>query len=188
MASNKIMRTAYLAVLCMAVGLAAWASAPARADDDDEHRSATQRCLVVDTDAATDDFRAFAALFPNRDLRAVVVTEGISTVRNGSTAIALLLASGPSFAPIIPGLAASAVPAYDWLPAARAAAERLNNYLKTPVPFAGNPDKLKLALLHALRGCRRVDVLVLGPWTSFVEYGPMLRSVIHRVVASGRPL
>ena len=61
-------------------------------------------------------FRAFAVLFPHRDLRAVVVTEGIASVPRGSTAIALFLASGQSFAPVIPGLAAAAPPAYDWLP------------------------------------------------------------------------
>ena len=155
---------------------------------DNNQRHPGQTCLVVDTDVATDDFRAFAALFPNRDLRAVVVTEGIASVLRGSTAIALFLASGQSVAPVIPGLAAKAPPAYDWLPAARAAAERMNNFLAEPAPFAASPNNLKHALLAALKDCRQVDVLVLGPWSSFIEYAPMLRPLIRGVVASGRPL
>jgi inosine-uridine nucleoside N-ribohydrolase len=155
---------------------------------DNGGRQRGQACLLVDTDVATDDFRAFAVLFPHRDLRAVVVTEGIASVPRGSTAIALFLASGQSFAPVIPGLAAAAPPAYDWLPAARAAAERINNFLHESVPFAANPNDMKLALVTALKGCHRVDVLVLGPWTSFVQYAPMLRPLIRRVVASGRPV
>jgi inosine-uridine nucleoside N-ribohydrolase len=143
---------------------------------------------MVDTDVATDDFRAFATLFPHRDLRAVVVTEGISSVPRGSTAIALFLASGQSFAPVIPGLAAATPPAYDWLPGARAAAERINGFLVGSVPFAASPNGLKLALAAALKDCDRVDVLVLGPWSSFVHYAPMLRPLIRRVVASGRPV
>ena len=47
---------------------------------------------------------------------------------------------------------------------------------------------MKLALVTALKGCHRVDVLVLGPWTSFVQYAPMLRPLIRSVVASGRPV
>jgi inosine-uridine nucleoside N-ribohydrolase len=152
---------------------------------DRDHRAT---CLVIDTDVATDDFRAFAVLFPHRDLRAVVVTEGIASVPRGSTAISLFLASGQSLAPVIPGLAAAAPPAYDWLPAARAAAERINGFLAESVPFAAAADDLNLALARALRHCARVEVLVLGPWSSFVRYAPMLRPLIRRVVASGRPL
>ena len=171
----------------MLAGLAGLYVQPASAGDDDQ-RHTRSSCLIVDTDVATDDFRAFAALFPNRDLRAVVVTEGISSVPRGATAIALFLASGPSSAPVIPGLAASAPPAYDWLPAARAAAERINGFLAASVPSSASPDKLKLSLYAALRGCHRVDVLVLGPWSSFIEYAPMLRHLLRHVIASGRPL
>ena len=76
----------------LVTGLAGLCTEPAWAGDHDQ-RDTRQTCLVVDTDVATDDFRAFAALFPNRDLRAVVVTEGIASVLRGSTAIALFLAS-----------------------------------------------------------------------------------------------
>ena len=145
-------------------------------------------CLVVDTDVATDDFRAFGMLFPYRDLRAVVVTEGISSVPLGSTAIALYLASGQSLAPVIPGLASAAPPNYDWLAAVRAIAERINGLLAVSVPFAGDSNKLTHALAAALKGCTRVDVLVLGPWSSFIKYAPTLRPPIRRVIASGRPL
>lgn len=172
---------------CLVVGVAALVSTPGWAGDL-KLKHFGESCLIVDTDVATDDFRAFAMLFPYRDLRAVVVTEGISSVARGSTAIALFLASGQSFAPVIPGLAAAAPPAYDWLPAAREAAQRINKLLAASVPFADSPDKLKLSLAAALKGCLRIEVLVLGPWSSFVQYAPMLRPFIRRVVASGRPL
>ena len=182
---NNIVRCFTLAGLL--TGLAGLCTEPAWAGDSNQ-RHPGQACLVVDTDVATDDFRAFAALFPHRDLRAVVVTEGIASVARGSTAIALFLASGQSLAPVIPGLSATAPPAYEWLPAARAAAERINGLLAESVPFAASPNKLKLALMAALKDCRQVDVLVLGPWSSFVQYAPMLRPLIRRVVASGRPV
>jgi inosine-uridine nucleoside N-ribohydrolase len=172
---------ALLAVLGFCFAVHGWAS-------DGEARHAGRTCLIVDTDVATDDFRAFAVLFPQRGLRAVVVTEGIASVPRASSAIALFLASGQSLAPVIPGLASSSPPAYEWLPAARAAAERINGLLAQSVASAASPNKLKRSLSAALRGCRRVDVLVLGPWSSFIEYAPMLRPLIRRVIASGRPL
>lgn len=64
----------------------------------------------------------------------------------------------------------------------------MNGFLAQSVASAASPKKLKRALAAALRGCRRIEVLVLGPWSSFVQYAPLLRPWIHRVVASGRPL
>ena len=181
----------YVIVRCCTVagfltGFAALCTQTAWADDDN-HRHHRRTCLIVDTDVATDDFRAFAVLFPHRELRAVVVTEGISSVAKGSTAIALFLASGQSTAPVIPGLASALPPTYDWLPLTRAVAERLNGLLPQSIPSAADSNKLRLALAAALKGCNRVEVLVLGPWSSFVQYSAMLRPFIRRVVASGRP-
>jgi inosine-uridine nucleoside N-ribohydrolase len=145
----------------------------------------TQTCLIVDTDVGVDDYRALATFLPKRDLRAVVVTEGISGVQGGSTAVSMFLASRSDTPPVIPGLASATPPAYDWLPAARAGAERMNNYLHSAVPFGVSPDRLKSDVSSAVRGCGRVDVLVLGPWTSYLRYVSALGADV-RVVASGR--
>jgi len=183
--SKRIAAALAPALLCTSLLAALGAGLPASAA---ERGDAGHACLLVDTDAATDDFRAFAVLFPHRELRAVVVTEGISSVPRGTTAIATLLAGGLSRAPVISGLASPAPPAYDWLPAVRAAAERLNGYLSRAVPTAASQGELSGHLTSALAGCRSVDILILGPWTSFVEYAPVIRPSIHRVVGSGRPV
>ena len=172
------------ALLCTSV-LTLTSAVPAVAS---ERGDVGQACLMVDTDVATDDFRAFAVLFPHRELRAVVVTEGISSVPNGTTAIAAYLAGGLSHTPVIPGLASPSPPTYDWLPAVRAAAERLNGFLVRAVPTAVSRVDLIRRVNSALAGCRSVDVLALGPWTSFLEYAPAIRPSIRRVVGSGRPL
>jgi len=134
MAANVLRKIGSFALNGLLIVLASLYVGLACAGDDDRRHSAAS-CLVVDTDVATDDFRAFAVLFPHRDLRAVVVTEGISSVPRGSTAIALYLGSGQAFAPVIPGLAAANPPVYDWLPAARAAAERINNFVARHAPL-----------------------------------------------------
>jgi inosine-uridine nucleoside N-ribohydrolase len=162
----------------------AWSTAPARADGG----PGAEPCLVIDTDVGLDDFRAVAVVAPERAPQAVVVTEGIAAVPGGSTAMAMFLASAPSSAPVIPGLAAADPPDYDWLPDVRAGAERLNFFLAQAVPFAGKAQGMTDALVEATRHCGSIDVLVLGPWSSFVQYAPALGNKIGRVLASGRPL
>jgi hypothetical protein len=119
-------------------------------------------------------------------VRAVVVTEGISSVQGGATAVSMFLASRGEMPPVIPGLAAAAPPAYDWLPAVRAGAERMNNFLHSAVPFGGDPNRLTREVRRATHGCAKVDVLVLGPWSSYVRYASALGRNVN-VIASGRP-
>jgi inosine-uridine nucleoside N-ribohydrolase len=148
--------------------------------------AATPRdCLIVDTDVGLDDYRALAVLLPERDVAAVVVTEGISGIQGGSTAISMFLASRDETPPVIPGLASETPPPYDWLPTVRAGAERMNNFLHAAVPFGGNPDLLSRDVRAAVRGCAKVQVLVLGPWTSYLLYAPVLGPNTH-VIVSGR--
>jgi inosine-uridine nucleoside N-ribohydrolase len=151
----------------------------------DQPMASPRACLIVDTDVGLDDYRALAILLPTRDVRAVVVTEGISGVQGGSTAMSMFLASRGATPPVIPGLTSPAPPAYDWLPEVRAGAERMNNFLHAAVPFGGNPNRLTHDVGAAARGCARVDLLVLGPWTSYLRYVPALGPNVH-VVASGR--
>jgi inosine-uridine nucleoside N-ribohydrolase len=181
---DSVMR--YLAMATFVAGCITWSTAPTWAADGPGRRA--QPCLVIDTDVGLDDVRAFAVVLPQRELRAVVVTEGIASVPGGSTALALFLASAPSSAPVIPGLAATTPPAYDWLPDVRAGAERLNGFLAQAVPFARQAKDMIRALEQATRHCHRIDLLVLGPWSSFVHYAPVLGHKIQRVLVSGRPL
>jgi hypothetical protein len=169
-----------VAVLVLAM---AWVSLGLPADGP---AAGERTCLIVDTDVGLDDYRAVAMLAPGRDLRAVVVTEGIAAVPGGATAISMFLGSRGDMPPVLPGLASANPPAYDWLPAARAGAERLNNFLQAAVPFGAGPGHLGRDVGAAVRGCARVDVLVLGPWTSYLRYASALGSNVH-VVASGRP-
>lgn len=169
-----------VAALALAVG---WLGLGTPADD--RPAANPRACLVVDTDVGLDDYRALAVLLPAREVRAVVVTEGISSVQGGATAVSMFLSSGGPTPPVLPGLAAEAPPAYDWLPSARAGAERVNGFLAEAVPFGGDPDRLAGDLRASVRGCARVDVLVLGPWTSYLRYAHALGRNT-RVVASGR--
>lgn len=166
----------------MAAALALVASPVLTGDQSVADRRA---CLVVDTDAGLDDYRALAVAVPARDLRAVVVTEGVSQVRNGATAVSMFLAGRGATPPVLPGFSSPNPPTYDWLPPVRAAAERMNNFLAAAVPSGATSARLADQVRAAVRGCGRVDVLVLGPWTSYRHYASALGPK-PRVIASGR--
>ncbi|MBB4909508.1 hypothetical protein [Actinophytocola algeriensis] len=172
MGRKAILLTAVLALVWAGLGVAAPAADP-------------RTCLVVDTDVGVDDYRALAVVAPARDVRAVVVTEGISGVPNGATAVSMFLAGRGAGVPVLPGLASPNPPAYDWLPPVRAAAERMNNFLGAAVPANGTPSRLAAGVRSAVHGCDRVDLLVLGPWTSYPKYASALGGHV-RVLASGR--
>lgn len=184
MSGKSTGRLGRLSVTGLVVALG-WAAVGVPTFAADQPAANPRACLIVDTDVGLDDYRALAIVLPQRDVRAVVVTEGISGVQGGSTALSLFLASRGQLPPVIPGLASPTPPAYDWLPAVRAGAERLNNFLHAAVPFGGNPDRLTHDVRAAVRGCAKIDVLALGPWTSYLRYAPALGNHV-RVVASGR--
>ncbi|RZQ65839.1 hypothetical protein [Amycolatopsis suaedae] len=177
-------RTARIAALALVAGLGVVGAPVLTAD---RPVASERACLVVDSDVGLDDYRALAALLPRREVRAVVVTEGISGVHRGATAVSMFLAGRGSSPPVLPGLASPAPPDYDWLPAVRAGAERMNDFLRTAVPAASDPARLTRGVAAAVRGCGRVEVLVLGPWTSYPRYAHALGGDV-RVVASGRPV
>ena len=183
---NRFTVTALAAVVAGGVGLTVPALAGNAPAVDDQTSSGQRSCLIVDTDVGLDDFRALATVVPQRKPRAVVVTEGIAGVRKGATAVSMFLGSRSDTPRVVLGLASDTPPAYDWLPAARAGAERINNFLHSAVPFSGSTDRMVSDVLSSVSDCSRVDVLVLGPWTSYNKYAPYLGSRAH-VVASGRP-
>ena len=80
MVRKGLVLTAVLALVWAGLGLATPAADP-------------KTCLVVDTDVGVDNYRALAVVAPARDVRAVVVTEGISGEPNGTTAMSMFLAT-----------------------------------------------------------------------------------------------
>lgn len=124
------------------------------------------RCIVVDSDAALDDFRAVAALAPMRRVAAIVVTEGIVRSSGG----------GRRYTPDAR------------LTGWRTNAERLNGLLPAPVAASTRAaDDVVAALRPHTAGCSSISLLVIGPWTSFTRYAAEVLERVDRIVAQGRP-
>jgi len=149
------------------------------------------RCIVIDSDADLDDFRAVAALAPTGRIAAIVVTEGIARAAEGAGAMEVLLRRGDLSVPVIPGAGPDPDRPYrpdERLPEWRANAERLNGLLPAPAaPSARAASDVAADLRRHTAGCSSISLLVIGPWTSFVRYAAGVLGRIDGIVAQGRP-
>ena len=155
----------------------------------------TDSCVVVDTDVDIDDAMSIPMVVGARHVAAVVTTEGFTMPGPGASAVSRLLAEpGQRNVPVIVGAGIGrpepdiASTFGDFVLVFRALMNRLNNFLTTDLPPAPTPPDYVGQLVDAVAACARVDVLLLGSFTSFVHYSPAIRAKIGRVLITGRPL
>jgi inosine-uridine nucleoside N-ribohydrolase len=152
-------------------------------------------CVVVDTDFDIDDLMTIPTVVGARRVAAVVTTEGFTVPGLGASAVDRLLAEpGQRAIPVIVGAgigrseADIATTFGDFVLVFRTLMNRVNNFLPAALPPTPARGDYVRQVVDAVAACTRVDVLVLGAFTSFVNYGPAIRSKIGRVVITGRPL
>ncbi|MBX7449433.1 nucleoside hydrolase [Mycolicibacterium sp. 3033] len=158
-------------------------------------RADPDACVVIDTDLDIDDMMSIPMVVGIRHVAAVVTTEGFTTSELGAAATGRLLAEPEQRTiPVILGAGIGRSEADiassfgDFVLVFRQLMSRLNDFLPAPLPPTPRQDDDVQRVVDAVATCRQVDVLLLGPFTSFVDYGPAIRSKIGRVVISGRPV
>lgn len=151
-------------------------------------------CVVVDTDVDIDDVMSIPTVLRARHVAAIVTTEGFTLPGIGASAVSRLIAEpGQRAVPVIVGAGTGRTDADiaatfgDFVLVFRALLGRLNNFLPEPLPPAPVNDGYVGHVTDAVAGCHRVDVLLLGAFTSFAHYSPAIRPKLGRVVITGRP-
>ncbi|KUI26983.1 hypothetical protein AU195_04305 [Mycobacterium sp. IS-1496] len=152
-------------------------------------------CVVIDTDMDIDDPMAIPAVIGSRHVAAIVTTEGYTRPEAGASAVSRLVAQpGQRAIPVVVGAGVDrpeadiAATFGDYVLVFRALMNRLNNFLpEEPPPTPARGDHVR-QVVDAVAGCAVVDVLVLGAFTSYADYGPAIRAKTGRVVITGRPL
>ena len=151
-------------------------------------------CVVIDTDVDIDDVMAIPAVVGARHVAAVVTTEGFTLPGPGAATVEGLLADpGQRRIPVIVGAGIGrdesdiARTFGEFVLVFRALMNRLNNFWTAPPPPVPGTARYVDRIVDATAGCRTVDVLLIGGYTSFVEYSPAIRDRIGRVLITGRP-
>jgi len=153
---------------------------------------AGDQCLVIDTDYDIDDMMSIPLLLANTRVAAIVTTEGYTLAPLGASALARLIAE-PNSATHVPVVIGAAYPGkrdtskWPWLADLRKWMDRSNGLLSVPLPPRPDSNDYTKDLVKAVESCSSVKVLIIGPFTSFVRYGPALKNKISQVVMSGQP-
>jgi hypothetical protein len=153
--------------------------------------AASDHCILVDSDADLDDYRAIATLASTEEIRAVIVTEGISRGPQGALAMQEFLRRTGLKIPIIVGARPDPSRKYEEKPGFkdwRATAESLNGTLEVREISPPSDGDVTVAVRAYVNDCTKITLLMIGPWTSFTRYSADLLPKIDRIVAQGRPV
>lgn len=164
------------------------AASPAAAET-----SPATECVIIDTDFDIDDMMAIPPVIGGKKVAAIIATEGYARAPEGAAAMEVFLANTPTALkpPVIEGAAYPGEVNFEkmpWIPTLRDSMERVNGLLTVPLQPAKNEVSFSQAITQAVDECQSVDVLIIGPFTSFVSYSPEISTKIDEVVMQGKPL
>ena len=178
----------------MALGLALGALSSSHSHGAPAQVSVIPSCTLIDTDFDLDDLMAIPLVIGHRHVAAILVTEGVVKADIGAAALARLVAEPQQRQlPVIIG-ATTNVPDVEidrrwghFLPDSRRMMHRGLGLGLPELPPNTPAGAFKGQLVQeALAPCEQVDVLMLGPYSSFVLYSPLIRQKIGQVVIMGK--
>lgn len=151
------------------------------------------RCVIIDNDLEIDDFMSIPLVMSNARVVAIVQTEGVSLPGQAAPVVDQVFNHGPDRGrsipkvPVIVGGSQAQSPdlsRWPWLPFSRSMLSVGNGLLESaPTPWPSDAQYPE-TVVAAVKGCRSVSVLVLGPYSSLVNYLPLIASKVDRVVAA----
>lgn len=153
-------------------------------------------CVLIDNDYDIDDMMAIPLVIGNKHVAAIIQSEGYTLPESSTPAINELVNNLPDQPnqrkiPIIVGGQQTPSPdisQWPWLQFFRSMMNLSNGLLTSlPTPAAANPNYVQ-AVVNATSECNKVSVLIIGTYTSFVNYSPALRNKIDKVVIMGQAI
>lgn len=152
-------------------------------------------CVLIDNDYDIDDMMAIPMVMANTHVAAIVQSEGYTLPEQSAPALDQLInhlpdQPGQRKIPIIVGGKQEAVDIqrWPWLPFFRSMMNQSNALLPArPGRWPSDADYVQKVKSN-LATCRRVSVLVIGTYTSFVNYAPVIRDKIEKVVIMGQAI
>lgn len=153
-------------------------------------------CVIVDNDFNIDDMQAIPLVLGAKHVAAIVQSEGYTLPERAAPAVNALVnqipgQQGNRHIPIIVGGRkdqSANLKSWPWLPFFRSMMNVANGLLPSvPEPWPHGPaypERVTKAVDH----CKSVEVLIIGTYTSFRNYAPLIARKISRVVIMGQPI
>jgi len=153
-------------------------------------------CVLIDNDYDIDDMMAIPLVIGNRYVAAIIQSEGYTLPEQSAPAIHALVNNLPDQPnsrqiPIIVGAKQSPIrdtASWPWVPFFRAMMNHSNALLQVaPTPWQTDPAFAQ-KVVDSVANCKNVSVLIIGTYTSFIKYSPLIRDKIDQVVVMGQPI
>lgn len=157
--------------------------------------ASVNQCVLVDTDFDIDDMMAIPLVIGHKHVAAIVTSEGYTKPALGAAALSRLIAEpNQRHIPVIIGASTHLDEkkiVTEWgqfVLQYRDLMNRINNFTVSEMPPTEvNPD-YTAQVVKAVSHCKSVEVLIIGTFSSFVNYSPKIESKIGRVVIMGKAL
>lgn len=155
------------------------------------------QCTLIDNDFDIDDLMALPVVIGSEPVVAVIQTEGYTEPEMAAPVVDILLhgtSAGDTSAriPIIAGGSQQTTPDLShlpWVPFFRSMLNRGNGLLdKDPKPWKPGDRNYPDRIVELTKNCDEIRVLVIGPYTSFIRYYPLIESKVTRIVIMGQPI
>ena len=169
----------------------------ASSDNNRREQSVVEKnqCVLVDTDFDIDDMMAIPPIIGSKHVAAIVTSEGYTKSELGAAALERLISEpNQRQIPVIVGVNTD-LPEKNiisqwgqFVLQYRELMNRLNNFMGAPLPPSTGGVDYQKKVSNALSTCKSVDVLIIGTFSSFVNYSPLIESKINQVVIMGKPL
>ena len=155
-------------------------------------------CVIIDNDYDIDDMMAIPLVIGNKYVAAIIQSEGYTLPEEGAAAVEQLINNLPNQPiqrkiPIIVGAKQGAsgnqnLSTWAWLPFFRSMMN-LSNGLLTALPTPAPKDPAYInKVVDSVSNCKSVSILVIGTYTSFINYIDLIRDKVDRVVIMGQPI
>jgi hypothetical protein len=169
--------------------------------DDAKYQNGTSaldsaECTLIDTDYDIDDMMAIPLVIGNRYVAGIITSEGYTLPPDGAAALSRLIAEpGQRHIPIIVGgsshLSSNDIKA-EWgqfVLDYRAMMGRSMALMSSSLPPAmSTQNDYVEKVVDVLADCKSTDILIIGSFTSFVQYSPEIRTKIKNLIIMGKPL
>jgi len=180
------------AIVVLALSACATQTTPSQNTSTSKPQVTEEACVLIDTDFDIDDMMAIPVVTGSRNVKAMIVSEGYTLAPQGASALARFIAEPGQRSPAIivgasyPGT--RDIKKWPWLQDMRNAMHRSNDLLSKPLtPKVEKNHNFTAEVTKSLEGCKSVSILIIGAFTSFVEYSPAIRDRVTSIVMQGRP-
>ena len=160
-----------------------------------ESANNVRQCVLIDTDLDIDDMMAIPSVIGNKHVAALITSEGYTKPDSGAAALSRLIAEpNQRHIPVIIGASTNLedkMIVSEWgefVLQYRELMNRLNGFIASALPPAQVDTDYRAQVLNAVSNCKNVEILIIGTFSSFVNYSPEIESKITRVVIMGKPL